>query len=64
MSAQSRLLTPTEVAEQLGVPVKSLYVWRTKNGGPRGIKVGKHLRYRQTDLDAWIESQADKRVSA
>lgn len=62
--ASVALLTPGDVAGQLGVPVKTLYVWRTKNGGPRGIRVGKHLRFRQADVDAWIEAQADKRESA
>jgi excisionase family DNA binding protein len=58
------LLTPADVAAQLGVPVKSIYVWRTKGTAPRGIRVGKHLRFRQSDVDAWIEAQADKRESA
>ncbi|MBN0039477.1 helix-turn-helix domain-containing protein [Cellulosimicrobium cellulans] len=52
-------MTPAEVAGQLGVPVKTIYVWRTRGKGPRGIRVGKHLRYRQSDIDAWLDSQAD-----
>ena len=49
-----------EVATYLGVPVQTMRVWRVKGVGPRGIRVGKHVRYRWADVDAWIESQADR----
>jgi len=55
----SHLLTLPEVAEQLGVPLGTLYAWRTRGRGPRGIRVGKYVRVRQADLDAWLEQQAD-----
>jgi len=54
-----RLLTVTEVSDYLGVPVATLYRWRTHRDGPRGIRVGRYVRYRRTDLDAWLEQQAD-----
>lgn len=53
-----------EVAAYLGVPVQTLYTWRTKGMGPRGMRVGKHLRYRWSDVDAWLERQADQPVGA
>ncbi len=53
------LLTPDDVAALCGVPKATLYVWRSKNRGPRAIRIGKHLRYRQADFDAWLEEQAD-----
>ncbi|MDF9877479.1 helix-turn-helix transcriptional regulator [Cellulosimicrobium cellulans] len=59
-----RLIDPGQLAEQLGVPVKTIYIWRTRGKGPRGIRVGKHLRYRQSDIDAWLDSQADDRPAA
>lgn len=52
-----RLLTPVEVAEVLGVPVATLYQWRTRGEGPLGLRVGRHLRYRQADLDRWLDAQ-------
>jgi excisionase family DNA binding protein len=54
----NKLLTTEEVAEFLGVPVQTIYVWRTKKSGPKSIKVGKHLRFRQADIDAWLDEQA------
>lgn len=59
------LLGPEFVSQYLGVPVATIYQWRTKGTGPRAIKIGRHLRFRQEDLDAWIERQADQpRVGA
>ncbi len=55
----SRLLSLPQVAEQLSVPLGTLYAWRSRGLGPRGIKIGKHVRVRQADLDAWLEQQAD-----
>lgn len=64
MDSSSRLLTLPEVAEQLGVPLGTIYAWRTRSLGPRGIRVGKYVRIRQADLDAWLDSQADPVTAA
>jgi excisionase family DNA binding protein len=53
------LLTPQELANFLGIPVKTIYQWRTLSRGPRGIRVGKHLRYRRADVETWLDPQAD-----
>ncbi len=53
------LLTAVAVAEELGVPLQTLYGWRSAGKGPRGIRVGRYLRYRRADVDAWLEKQAD-----
>lgn len=52
------LLSADEVASFLSVPVKTLYQWRHKGTGPKGIRVGRHLRYRRQELDAWLDSLA------
>ena len=49
-----RLLTPTELSEMLGVPVATLYSWRYHGRGPAAVRVGRHLRYRLSDVDAWL----------
>jgi excisionase family DNA binding protein len=53
-----RLLTVNEVAGYLGVPVKTLYQWRHKGVGPRGMRVGRHLRYRSGEVDRWLDALA------
>jgi excisionase family DNA binding protein len=50
--------TPTEVAAYLQVSVKTLYTWRYKRQGPRAHRVGRHLRYRWEDVEAWLASPA------
>ncbi|WP_430869263.1 helix-turn-helix transcriptional regulator [Demequina aurantiaca] len=42
----------------LGVPEQTLYGWRTQGKGPRGIRLGRHLRYRAQDVESWLDSQS------
>ncbi|CCH28568.1 helix-turn-helix domain-containing protein [Actinosynnema sp. NPDC047251] len=51
------LWTVTDVASFLGVPVHTLYGWRTKRYGPPARRVGKHLRYLPAEVRAWVERQ-------
>ncbi len=48
-------LTTGQVAEYLSVPVSTLYQWRHRGLGPRAARVGRHLRYRRSDVDRWVE---------
>ena len=54
-----RLLSAQEVADYLGVPITTIYNWRHRSQGPPGFRVGRHLRYRRRDVEAWIERQLD-----
>ena len=56
-----KLLAPQELADFLSVPLGTLYQWRSRGGGPKGIRVGKHLRYRMTDVDAFLDANTDER---
>lgn len=53
-----RMWTIGDVAEFLGVPVRTMYEWRTKDYGPKGIRVGRYVRYRSEDVHAWVDAQA------
>ena len=53
-----------QLAEELGVPVRTIYAWRAKNQGPRGATFGKHVRFRREDVDAWMESRLEERTPA
>lgn len=48
-------MTTEQVAEYLTVPVSTLYQWRHRGLGPRAARVGRHLRYRHSDVDRWVE---------
>lgn len=52
------LATPAEVAAYLGVPVKTLYQWKYRGLGPNVHKVGRPLRYRWSEVDAWVNAQS------
>lgn len=55
------LMSPQQLADYLGVPLATVYRWRSASTGPRGLKVGKHVRYRQADVAAWLETKTDRR---
>lgn len=50
------LWTVEDVSTYLGVPVQTLYGWRTKGYGPPARRVGKYLRYRPSDVRAWFDA--------
>lgn len=52
-----RLWTLDEVSTYLGIPKETLYQWRYKGYGPKGARIGKHLRYRPEDVEAWVDGQ-------
>lgn len=54
-----RLWGVREVAEYLGVPIATLYQWRYHGYGPRGGRVGRHVRYDPDDVRAWFASLTD-----
>jgi excisionase family DNA binding protein len=62
-AAPERLASPQELAIYLGVPVNTIYRWRTRGDGPRGTRVGKHIRFKWADVDRWLEEQADRPAS-
>ncbi|HUF96150.1 MAG TPA: helix-turn-helix domain-containing protein [Acidimicrobiia bacterium] len=49
-----RLLSVEELADYLEVPVKTIYTWRHRNTGPKGFRVGKHVRFRWHDVQSWV----------
>jgi excisionase family DNA binding protein len=52
------LMTVEAVAEYLGVPMATVYAWNSRETGPKRYRLGKHVRYRRADVDAWIDTQA------
>ena len=53
-----KLLSVEDLSDILGIPVNTLYQWRTKGYGPPGVRIGRHLRYRPDDVNAWLNEQA------
>jgi hypothetical protein len=49
-----------EVAEELQIPLKSLYQYHHNGQGPKTSRFGKHLRVLESDLIAWEEESSLK----
>jgi excisionase family DNA binding protein len=60
MALERRLLSPEQLAEYLGVPVKSVYKWNHEGTGPTVRRVGRHVRYLVRDVDAWLDDSATR----
>jgi predicted DNA-binding transcriptional regulator AlpA len=53
-SDDARLLTEHEVANLLALSIKTLRNWRLSGSGPCHLKVGRLVRYRLSDVRAWL----------
>jgi len=54
----TKLMTIHDLSDYLGIPVNTLYQWRSKHYGPRGVRMGRYVRYRPKDVEAWLDDQA------
>jgi predicted DNA-binding transcriptional regulator AlpA len=50
-----QLLNEERAAEILSVTTAALRRWRRELRGPRYVKVGRLIRYRESDLETWID---------
>jgi predicted DNA-binding transcriptional regulator AlpA len=51
------LLNQREAAMSLRLSERTLERLRVAGGGPRFLKAGKAVRYREVDLERWIEAR-------
>jgi len=51
-----KMVTRREAAELLGVEPQTLAVWAHYRRGPAFVKVGRSVRYRVADLEAFIDA--------
>ena len=64
--AEDKWLTRQELADRYGLPVKTPAEWASKGTGPRYAKIGRHVRYRLSDVIEWERKRfsENKRSSA
>lgn len=60
MAERRPLASPDQLTEYLGIPKATLSQWRHRGVGPKWTRVGRHVRYRWSDVDAWLDSQTSK----
>ena len=54
-------MTRPEVGDLLRTPVATLAQWAWRGYGPPYLIVGRKALYRRSDVEAWLEGQADSR---
>ena len=57
-------LSPAGLADYLEIPIATVYAWRHSGTGPPGAAVGRHVRYRVSDVDRWIEEQTSSKSAS
>ena len=57
---QEKLLSVHEVSEALGVSECTVYRLANQRGGIKAIKVGRSLRFRPADLEAYLKRREVK----
>lgn len=53
--AAEEMLTVEQVSTYLKISPTTLAYWRTRRIGIPFVKVGSAVRYRRSDLEAWLE---------
>jgi excisionase family DNA binding protein len=54
---QERLKTAQEIAEYLQIPLSGIYDMTHRKKGIPFLKIGTRLRFRQSDVEEWLQSQ-------
>jgi predicted DNA-binding transcriptional regulator AlpA len=57
--SDDRWLSRQELADRFGLPVKTLAQWASKGTGPRYARMGRHVRYRLSDVIDWEAARFD-----
>lgn len=60
---QDQLHPPQRVSEMLCISPATLRKWRWEGRGPKFIKVGRKVAYRDSDISAFIDSQVRQSTS-
>jgi excisionase family DNA binding protein len=53
-----QLMNIETVAEYLDIPRATIYNWGSRGLGPQRYRVGRHVRFRREEVEAWLQAQA------
>jgi predicted DNA-binding transcriptional regulator AlpA len=62
-NAPTELLDEKRLCAELGISPVTATKWRRQASGPPFIKIGRLVRYRRADLDAWLASRTIGKVA-
>ena len=54
MTKLDEYLTTEELAELTKIPAETLRWWRSRDDGPRHVKLGRLVRYPASEVRAWL----------
>jgi predicted DNA-binding transcriptional regulator AlpA len=63
-TSDTQHLTIAQLADREGVPVRTIYYWNATGTGPRRMKIGRTVRYRVADVEAWEQSRTVERAGS
>ncbi|OZD57749.1 excisionase [Rhodococcus sp. 06-1059B-a] len=58
------LLTPDELEARYGTKTSTLAQWRYLGKGPKFVKLGRKIFYRQQDIDAFIDANVHQSTAS
>lgn len=58
-NTNERWLSRQDLADRYRLPAKTLAQWASKGTGPRYARMGRHVRYRLSDVIAWETARVD-----
>ncbi len=59
----SKVLTTRQVSEMYQIPETTLSKWRSRKIGPRFIKAGRKVLYKQTEIEKFLEDNEKETTS-
>jgi excisionase family DNA binding protein len=48
------IVSISELAAYLGVPIQTIYDSRHQGRGPHGFRIGRELKFRASEVEAWL----------
>jgi excisionase family DNA binding protein len=55
-----RLLSTQDLADYLGVSLRTVYNWRYRSEGPPAIRVGGKVLFRESELQEWLTARSER----
>lgn len=52
-----KLITVEGLSDLLSIPVGTIYRWRSLGVGPKGIRIGKFVRYDPREVEKWLRER-------
>lgn len=56
MTSRDEFLTSDELVELLRIDRGTLWRWRREGDAPPAYKFGRQIRFKRSEVDAWIEA--------